>query len=819
MKKTFLISCLLVASFPVMAAYTGHVYVDKNKNGVFDKGEKPMSGVKVSDGLNVVETAADGSFTLPGHAGERFVFITTPSGYKTYNRHYHKIEDKQASYDFGLMPYDGGLGKDGSHKYIHIADTEIFNTKNHDEWVNNVRDYAANEHAAFIIHTGDICYEKGLKEHIKLMNTENMDCPVFYCIGNHDLVKGKYGEELFENIYGPVYYSFDAGRVHYIVTPMAGGDHAPGYTREDVYLWLKNDLAHVKPGTPIMVFNHDLLTYDDAFVFKGDNGGSINLNEHNLKPWVYGHWHINYMKKQGDVYSVSTATLDKGGIDHSTSAFRVMHVDKNGDFTSELRYSYLDKNICIASPAGTAFANRVPVTVNVYSSATPVKDVVYSCLQDGKAILKNKKLVQATDWTWNGDMPLSAKYQGKELTLQVTARFNNGETAYAESAFIVRPEQVKVSLGADWNNLLGTSTHVAPVCPPLEAPLQLAWTKNVGANIYMTSPLVHNGKVYIASVDENLKGEGHVYALAGEDGEILWSYPVRNSIKNTIAIDKGVVFAQDAQGWLYAIDAETGKLCWEKQLPVNGLPALIDGLVANDGIVYAGTGKGLGAYEARTGKQLWKNEDWGQGEGTTTTLTQGNGLLIGSAQWRALYGNDAKTGKKLWEASDNGLRNRGSSVAMHGSLLYLISNQSFFILEAATGKVIVRKPLPYNVDVTSTPLLTDKEIIFGSAEKGLIALDNETLEEKWVCPVGAGLVYTSPYIRKGAATIETSPVLAGKTVYVTASDGAVYGINKDDGKIIWKYATGAPIFGSVAVSGNALIAADFGGNVYTFCTR
>ena len=37
MKKTFLISCLLVASFPVMAAYTGHVYVDKNKNGVFDK--------------------------------------------------------------------------------------------------------------------------------------------------------------------------------------------------------------------------------------------------------------------------------------------------------------------------------------------------------------------------------------------------------------------------------------------------------------------------------------------------------------------------------------------------------------------------------------------------------------------------------------------------------------------------------------------------------------------------------------------------------------------------------------------------------------
>ena len=105
---------------PVMAAYTGHVYVDKNKNGVFDQSEKPLAGIKVSDGLNVVETAADGSFTLPGHERERFIFITTPSGYKTFNRHYHKIEKKQSGYDFGLIPYSGRIRKDGSHRYIHI---------------------------------------------------------------------------------------------------------------------------------------------------------------------------------------------------------------------------------------------------------------------------------------------------------------------------------------------------------------------------------------------------------------------------------------------------------------------------------------------------------------------------------------------------------------------------------------------------------------------------------------------------------------------------------------------------------------------------
>ena len=391
MKKTFLLSCLMLAAMPVMAAYTGHVYVDKNKNGVFDRGEKTLAGIKVSDGLNVVETAADGSFTLPGHERERFIFITTPSGYKTFNRYYHKIEKKQAGYDFGLMPYSGRIGKDGSHKYIHISDTEIFNTENHEDWVGSLRGYAANEQAAFIIHTGDICYEKGLKAHIKLMNTENMDCPVFYCIGNHDLVKGKYGEEVFENNYGPVYYSFDAGNVHYIVTPMPGGDHAPGYTSDDVCRWLKNDLAHIRPGTPIMVFNHDLLTYEDTFIFKSKNAGSINLNEYNLKAWIYGHWHINYIKKQGDVYSICTSSLDKGGIDHSTSAFRVMHVDRKGDFTSELRYSYLDKNICIASPSGVMASGVLPVAVNVYSSVSPVKEVLYTCLADGKPVMKNKK--------------------------------------------------------------------------------------------------------------------------------------------------------------------------------------------------------------------------------------------------------------------------------------------------------------------------------------------------------------------------------------------------------------------------------------------
>ena len=157
---------LLAASLPAAATYHGRVYVDKNKNGIFDKGEKVLKDIKVSDGLNVVKTDANGMFTLPGHKRERFIFITLPSGYKPYDKHYHPITTTTKNYDFALVTYQSGINKKGAHRFVQISDTEIFNTTGNERWVKDLRQYAANEKAAFIIHTGDICYEKGLKEHI-----------------------------------------------------------------------------------------------------------------------------------------------------------------------------------------------------------------------------------------------------------------------------------------------------------------------------------------------------------------------------------------------------------------------------------------------------------------------------------------------------------------------------------------------------------------------------------------------------------------------------------------------------------------------------
>lgn len=817
MKK--LISTFIISVFALMgyAQYSGKVFVDENNNGIYDSGEKLLKGIKVSDGLNVVQTDGKGQFVLPGHEKEKFVFITVPSGYKAVYDHYRKIDKSIENYDFGIVPYTVGIDKRGAHKFIQITDTEISQVQGNEEWAENLHRYSTNEKVAFIVHTGDICYEKGLKSHIKLVNTRNMDVPVYYCIGNHDLVKGKYGEELFESIYGPVYYSFDVDNVHYIVTPMAGGDYWPGYTRDDVCRWMKNDLKYVKPGTPVYVFNHDILTEGDKFIY-GGKSESINLNEHNLKAWVYGHWHINHIKKQGDVYTVCSSTVDKGGIDHSTSSYRVMNVDRNGDFISEVRYPYIDNQLCISSPFGKTTANAI--SVNTYSSDASTKQVTYTCMYGEKVIIKDKKLTPKTDWTWGTELTLDSKYYNKELKLLVSAEFSNGEKCVEESKFEYCPEKSWVELEENWTNLLANSEHTGGIISSsLDSLLCLAWSTNVGGNIFMTSPVVYNGKVYTASVDDDNRGRAAIYALDATAGKIVWKYGVEGSIKNTIAIDKDRVFAQDIYGNIYAIDCNNGSLCWKKDIGMGVLPSLIEGLATKDGILYAGTGKYLQAIDASTGEILWQNRDWGQNQGSTATLSVSDEVIIGSTQWGALYGNEVKTGKMLWSKSQDGLRFRASSPAIINGLLYLASDKAFFIMDAKTGDIIVRKDLSYGVDGTSTPVITENEIIFGTSTAGLVALDRNTLDEKWHCSIGKALVYTSSYTRPDSQTIETSPVIVGNTIFVGASDGYLYAIDKNTGSITAKYNLGAPVFSSVSFSGNTLFVSDFGGNVYAFCMK
>lgn len=824
MKRLSVILISFLLYLPLCAQFKGTVYIDTDQSGTFDKGDKPLAGVMVTDGMNVVKTDKKGRFSLPGFEKTRFITITTPAGFET-QQFYLPAQENKKSYDFLLT--ESERTKPREHSFVQITDTEV--TGGMGRWVTDLQQYIENEKPAFLIHTGDICYEPGLKMHNQVVNAETMNCPVYYCIGNHDLVKGNYGEELYESIYGPIWYSFDVGNIHYVVTPIDHGDNPTDYTQRDVYNWLKNDLAMMRENQSLILFNHDLFTPSDTFVFKADDDHILDFRTFNTKAQIYGHMHYNYVRNQKGIYTICTATLDKGGIDHSPSSFRDIKIDANDHITTQLRYTFIEPQIAIVSPMNDQAApihpetgNQLPVSVNTYNSQAKTSSVSYvlNHPEDNREIAKGN-LSPLTDWNWSGNIQIPATENGKKLNLTVTSFFKDGKKASVTNQFLYQKDFNLTTIpGKDWNTLLRNASHSGGINDSqIGLPLQLRWTANAGSNIFMTSPIIAGQKVFIATTDDNVPLNTHICAFDFNSGKLLWKFRTENSVKNTIACEDGIIIAQDVSCNLYALDAASGKRLWQQYINLNSYPYLSEGLTVDKGIVYAGIGTGLSAYDLKTGKVIWTNTDWKQREGATTTLTVAGEVLISGTQWGGLYGNDIRTGKQLWKLSDNGLGNRGASPVYKDGKLWIISSKSFFIIEPQTGKVLQQKELSANLDVTSTPLVTEQEIIFGTADRGVMALDKSTLFIKWKAETLPSLVYTAPYSSTPQAGVETSPVASQGVVYIGASDGYLYAIDQSTGIIKDKYHLGAPIFSTVAVTGNGMVVCDFAGNVYCFSSN
>jgi hypothetical protein len=88
--------------------------------------------------------------------------------------------------------------------------------------------------------------------------------PFRYVAGNHDMdVTGRSNEnskKSFEKVFGPAYYSFNIGKVHYIVLDdvffTGKGYSYIGYLDEKQFRWLEKDLSKVPHGATVVVSLH-----------------------------------------------------------------------------------------------------------------------------------------------------------------------------------------------------------------------------------------------------------------------------------------------------------------------------------------------------------------------------------------------------------------------------------------------------------------------------------------------------------------------------------------------------------------------------------
>ncbi|WP_081918479.1 PQQ-binding-like beta-propeller repeat protein [Sphingobacterium sp. ML3W] len=785
-KYMLLTSLLALGIGGVNAQYRGQVFIDSNGNGKQDIGENTIENVVVSDGYQVVKTNAAGHFELPDNPKARFVFATIPTGFKSSKTHFLKIDMQQKDYSIGLVK-DPSQNPDELN-FIQITDTE---TALYGSWVENVRKYAANQQSSLVMHTGDICYEPGMRFHAQQVNSQLMGVPVYYAVGNHDLVKGEYGEKLFEDLFGPTYYSFDAGPAHFVVTPMWGGDYQPSYTKDQVIAWLKKDLELKDKNKPVVFINHDFAIGPD-FVLKGKTE-EIDLKKYNLKAWLFGHWHNNYsfVNKENGVRVISTNAPNKGGIDHAVGQFLQIKLTKDGVTDVVPKYSNLNDHIQLIDPALQGSSkDKIPFRVQVYDSNREVKSVHVRVLDDKGQQLLLEPLKALSDWSWESQPIL--KLTNKSFTAFIEVEYNDGTQSIKKQNFG----------GSDKNH-----------------DLQLKWTGNLAGNSWKVSPLVVEGLVLGATFDDGGNGKSHITALDEKSGKTLWTFTTANSIKQKLRYENGIVAATDVAGNAYALEAKTGKLIWKKELSQGSLPSFVTAGVIYDGAYYTGYGSYLTALDLKTGQELWRNKDWNGGEAMPGEITVTEDMLFTGANWNSLFAHDRKSGKLLWKKNEDGLRFRSSGAAVIGQEVYVTGLNTVFVLDKLTGNVLRKKSFDYDFKVMATPVIRDNQLILSTSGHGVIALNKNTLEENWNFMTKEALIYTSSYSspdqNKLVATVEAAVQYIGDDFIFAASDGYLYRLDKN-GNLKEEINIGVPILAEVTVKDNLIYVTDFAGNVYCF---
>ena len=249
-----------------------------------------LAGVVVSDGIEVVKTDSKGVYQMKSKKYHGYVFVSTPSGYEPLVSgilpKFHATLKSPANVaervDFQLKKADG----QDNHRMLMLGDIHLARrTDDQKQFAGFVKDVnatiAATPGKVYALTLGDMTWDLywitnnySFKEY--LADAAGIQGVMLYhTIGNHDHSMYYMGDfdtvkDYKDNI-GPTYYSFNIGKVHYVVlddvectnstknTDRKDGAYVRAYDGRvvpDELAWLRKDLASVPNGTPLVVTMH-----------------------------------------------------------------------------------------------------------------------------------------------------------------------------------------------------------------------------------------------------------------------------------------------------------------------------------------------------------------------------------------------------------------------------------------------------------------------------------------------------------------------------------------------------------------------------------
>jgi 3',5'-cyclic AMP phosphodiesterase CpdA len=288
----FVALLVLLARVYVLASDTrqlikGTVYWDQDHDGKYDQDEPGIANVCVSNGREVVATDNHGNFSLPAYA-EMTVFVTKPADYElplnennipqfSYihqpNGSPAEIKKYRGLSPTGPLPNTINFPLLKSRncqdfQAVIIGDTQVYNGRE----IGYLRDSVVKEltgsNAAFALAMGDNVGDDLALYPRYLSVMKGINLPLYLVPGNHDLnydsPDDAHSFDAFRREFGPTYYSFNYGKVHFVVldsvyypSPIFStatqktyhGEIAPPQME-----WLRNDLAYV-PSDHLIVLN------------------------------------------------------------------------------------------------------------------------------------------------------------------------------------------------------------------------------------------------------------------------------------------------------------------------------------------------------------------------------------------------------------------------------------------------------------------------------------------------------------------------------------------------------------------------------------
>lgn len=254
---------------PAPSPVTGIVVVDANGNGRADAGEQGLADVAVSNGRDVVRTAADGTFSLSS-PDSGIVFVSVPDNHDASGPFWRRVGDGDLSFALRRATHPR------TFTFLHASDPHV--SPQTVARLEQVVRIATERRPAFVLLTGDL-----VRDALRVPEAEAtgyydlfaktaaaFPMAVRTVPGNHELFGIErhsslvsashplYGKGMYHQRLGPTYYSFTYGGVHFVGLDTVDIDDLWYYGHVDARQleWLANDLATIPPSMPIVTFNH-----------------------------------------------------------------------------------------------------------------------------------------------------------------------------------------------------------------------------------------------------------------------------------------------------------------------------------------------------------------------------------------------------------------------------------------------------------------------------------------------------------------------------------------------------------------------------------